>query len=210
MFQCNIHHVYPLYWFVQLFFSHWNLGSTATITILWVHFLGVLSPNSSTVLGASPKRTPIIIGSDCQLSWWTYFQIIHNWDHRNFQCLPRFVLASSDVHENQQNRGLHTFLVTSTAKVLQLLLEPQHPELLDLNRDAWPTALAVDLWRCSPLHRAAERGRSEVPAILRGMLLGDCLIYKWDVSIVLWCSMGNILIFRDFLGKIGRILIVFF
>ena len=37
----------------------------------------------------------------------------------------------------------HTFLVTSTAKVLQLLLEPQHPELLDLNRDAWPTALAV-------------------------------------------------------------------
>jgi hypothetical protein len=43
----------------------------------------------------------------------------------------------------------------------------------------------VDLWRCSPLHRAAERGRSEVPAILRGMLLGeDCLIYKWDVSIV--------------------------
>lgn len=101
----------------------------------------------------------------------------------DFQCLPRFVLASSDFHENKQNRVPH--ISCSTAKVLQLLLEPQHPELLDLNRDAWPTALAVDLWRCSPLHRAAERGRSEVPAILRGMLLGeDCLIYKWDVSIV--------------------------
>ena len=157
----------------------------------------------------------MFIGSDCQLSWWTYYQIIHNWNHRNFQwfnaspgsflLLPIFMKTSRTV--------FHTFLVTSTAKVLQLLLEPQHPELLDLNRDAWPTALAVDLWRCSPLHRAAERGRSEVPAILRGMLLGeDCLIYKWDVSIVTiveWCSMGNILIFRDFLGKIGRILIVF-
>ena len=65
-------------------------------------FLGVLSPNSSTVLGASLKRTPMFIASDCQLSWWTYYlQIIHNWNHRNFQCLPRFVLASSDVHENQ-------------------------------------------------------------------------------------------------------------
>lgn len=55
-------------------------------------FLGVLSPNipnSSTVLGASPKRTPMFIGSDCQLSWRTYYlQIIHNWNHRNFQWFP--------------------------------------------------------------------------------------------------------------------------
>eukprot|EP00435_Cladocopium_sp_Y103_P009427 s1091_g2.t1 len=56
--------------------------------------------------------------------------------------------------------------VIDCQQVLQLLLDPQQPELLDLDRDAWPSALALDLWRCSPLHRAAERGRSEVACYL--------------------------------------------
>ena len=43
-------------------------------------------------------------------------------------------------------------------QVLQLFLDPD----LDLDRDGWPTLLAVDLWRCSPLHRAAESGKTEV------------------------------------------------
>lgn len=74
--------------------------------------------------------------------------------------------AEAQAITRKKATALHLAAQEGHLEVLQLLLEPQHPELLDLNRDAWPTALAVDLWRCSPLHRAAERGRSEVACYL--------------------------------------------
>lgn len=74
--------------------------------------------------------------------------------------------AEAQAITRKKATALHLAAQEGHLEVLQLLLEPQHPELLELNRDAWPTALAVDLWRCSPLHRAAERGRSEVACYL--------------------------------------------
>lgn len=57
-----------------------------------------------------------------------------------------------------QRKQMLTPIYDKNLQVLQLFLDPH----LDLNRDGWPTLLAVDLWRCSPLHRAAESGKTEV------------------------------------------------
>jgi len=84
--------------------------------------------------------------------------------HGHVEACQWLLSAKADASAITKKKAtiLHLAATSGHLKVLQLFLDPD----LDLDRDGWPTLLAVDLWRCSPLHRAAESGKTEVACYL--------------------------------------------
>lgn len=72
---------------------------------------------------------------------------------------------------------MHLAALGGHVEVCKLLLEPERSRLPgaadeDAAPASWPDATAVDLWRRSPLHKAAEGGHAAVVRLMLGSARG--------------------------------------